>query len=485
MVLAAAVLVAPASGAGRHLSFVNTEPLAHKQWYLTADKSWDFWPELPDLATVKVAVIDSGIDYSHPEFHGRIAAGRSFVPGSWKQDPNGHGTFVAGEIAADPSNGEGIAGIAFNAQLLIAKVVKPDGSVSLSGEVKAIYWAVDHGARVINLSLGGVRDPIDLQQDTYSPLEQKAVQYAYSKGAVLVAAAGNGPESPSTPWAYADYPAALPHVIGVSAIRSGGSVPQYSNRDAAYVDIAAPGDSIFSTIPRNLIDKARIACAGKPYSDCGPYEYRRAIGTSFAAPQVSAAAALLMGQDPTLSPDDVAWLLERSAIDSNVTSGCALCPVGRDIYTGWGRLDVERALTMLAAGNLPPADKYEPNDNAGVWAQHFGPPRAITATLDFWDDQVDVYAITLAKNQELYARLSPAVKADTSLVLWKPGTTETGGLRVPLGNQATRSRAVGAQQWLSFAVPQGGVYYLEVKLLRPVRNPVAYTLAISTRRQAT
>ena len=75
--------------------------------------------------------------------------------------------------------------------------------------------------------------------------------------------------------------------------------------------------------------------------------------------------------------------------------------------------------------------------------------------------------------------------AATSLVLWKPGTTETGGLRVPLANQAARSRPVGAQQWLSFAAPEGGVYYLEVKLVRPVRNPVVYTLAVATRHLAT
>ena len=221
------------------VAFGNTEPLAAQQWYLAQDRAWSYWPEQPPLATVKVAVIDSGIDYGHPEFAGRILGGRSFVGGTWKRDTDGHGTFVAGLIAADPSNGQGIAGLAFNAKLLIAKVVPPDDSgVNLQAEVGAIRWAVGQGAQVINLSLGGQRDPQDLRLDTYSPGERQAIEYAVSKGVVVVAAVGNGTESPSIPWFYADYPAALPHVLGVSALRENGSVPDYSNRDPVYVDVA-------------------------------------------------------------------------------------------------------------------------------------------------------------------------------------------------------------------------------------------------------
>jgi hypothetical protein len=479
LLLALAVALA---GSAQAFAFDNTEPLAAQQWYLTADKAWEGWPTMPQLAPVKVAIVDSGIDYGHPEFVGRIAGGKSFVVGSWKHDVDGHGTFVAGEIAADPANAEGIAGIAFNAQLLIAKVVKPDGTVSLPGEIAAIRWAVDHGARVINLSLGGVRDPVDLQLDTYSSLEQAAVEYAYAKGAVVVAAVGNGQESPANPWRFADYPAALPHVIGVGAVGKQGSVPSFSNRDAAYVDIAAPGVDIVSTLPRNLVDTARPLCTGNPYSGCGPYEFRNAIGTSFAAPQVSAAAALVLGQDPSLRPDQVAWLLERSATDARTATGCSICRARRDSYTGWGLLNVQAALARLTDGTqLPRPDRYEPNDNAGTWARHFGPPRAITATLDYWDDQVDVYAITLRKGARLYTRLTPFTPAQTRLVLWKPGTKDVNGLRLAFENEAARSLAVGTQQRLAFTSLSGGVYYLELKLVHPTRNPVEYTLAVATR----
>jgi len=462
-------------------AFPNTEPLAAQQWYLTADKAWDYWPSMPALAPVKVAIIDSGIDAGHPEFAARIVGGRSFVGGSWRHDSDGHGTFVAGEIAADPTNGVGIAGLAFNARLLIAKVVKPDGSVSLPGEVAAIRWAANNGARVINLSLGGVRDPADPQLDTYSPLEAAAVAYAYGKGAVIVAAVGNGEESPSTPWRYADYPAALPHVIGVSAVGPLGGVPPFSNRDPRFVDIAAPGVDILSTIPRNLVDQSRPNCQGQPYSNCGPFEFRNAIGTSFAAPQVSAAAALLLGVDPKLTPDQVGWLLERTATDANASNGCSECARGRDPFTGWGRLNVDAALTALAAGHLPPPDWGEPNDNAGSAAHRLPLPDTITATLDYWDDPIDVYAVTLHAGERLFGRLTPLNAAQTALILWKPGTTTVTNAERELTDEAARSLVVGVQRRLAYTAPARGVYYVEVELIHETRNPVQYRLALATR----
>ena len=125
--LAAAALVAAAPAA----AFVPTDPLAAKQWYLEQDHAFDAWPTPPTtLAPVKVAVIDSGIDQTLPDFAGRIVAARSFVGGSPFDDTEGHGTFVAGEIAAN-LDGAGIVGMAYTAQLLIAKVVKPDGTIPL------------------------------------------------------------------------------------------------------------------------------------------------------------------------------------------------------------------------------------------------------------------------------------------------------------------------------------------------------------------
>jgi serine protease len=466
-----------AAQTGAASAFPNSEPDAAEQWYLVQDKAWDHWSAPPTLQTVKVAVIDSGIDYGHPDFAGQIAGGKSFVPGSsWKTDANGHGTFVAGLIAASPFNGIGIAGMAFNAKLLIAKVVQPNGDVSAAAEASAIDWAVREGARVINLSLGGIRDPEDAQIDSFSALERDAIEYAYSKGAVIVAAVGNSTQAAQTPWPFADYPAALPNVIGVAALQQDGSVPDWSNRDPRYVDIAAPGAGIFSTIPRNLVDPSQPSCAGQPYSNCGPSELSNAIGTSFAAPQVSAAAALLLGTDPALAPDQVIWLLERSAHDMNPSDGCLACRVGRDALTGWGRLDVAAALSDLENRiRLPPPDTYEPNDNAGSQAYLLSAPTTVTDSLDYWDDPIDVYALRLQAGQRLYARLTAAGKPRIVLELWGPGTTD---LTAPAARPLARSTTVGAEQRLSFQAPATGTYDIAASVSSPTRERAVYRLAI-------
>jgi Subtilase family len=263
----------------------------------------------------------------------------------------------------------------------------------------------------------------------------------------------------------------------VSAIRQDGSVPAYSNRDAIFVDMAAPGDNIFSTIPLSL---TTAGCADGPYSDCGPPEFRDAIGTSFAAPQVSAAAALILGQDPALKPDQVSWLLERSAADESAANGCPQCPPGRDAYTGWGRLDIQAALTDLTTGTpLPPPDLYEPNDDAGALAHALPPlPRTISATLDYWDDQIDVYRVVLKKGQRLFARLTPQEVAATRLALWRPGTQRVEGLDVDLTTRLVQSTRAGVQERLAYTARVSGTYYLEAKLIAPARDSVVYRLSL-------
>ena len=308
----------------RRVAFSPNDTLAPKQWYLQQDHAFDFWADAPLLPPVKVAVVDSGIDVTHPELATRVLASRTFVGGT-VADVQGHGTFIAGEIAAATNNAEGIAGIAFPAQLLVAKVVRSDGTISLEAEAKAIRWAADSGASVVNLSIGGLRDPKNLSRDTFSRLEAAAVQYAVAKGALVVAAVGNSDQAPASPWPYASYPAALPHVIGVSSIGRDNSVSGFSDRDAIYNDVAAPGEDIFSTLPRALT-RDNASCLDQGYSDCGPDDYRHARGTSFAAPQVSAAAALVLAQSPTLRPAQAGALLERSAADLSATNGCACAP---------------------------------------------------------------------------------------------------------------------------------------------------------------
>jgi subtilisin family serine protease len=463
VVACAAALVATPTA----LAFTPTDPLAARQWYLDFDHAFDIWPQPPVLAPVRVAIVDSGIDGGHPDLQSKVVAARSFVGGNPLVDEQGHGTFVAGEIAAAMNNGQGIAGIAFTAELLVAKVVRPDGSISLDAEAEAIRWAADMGARVINLSIGGVRDPADKSQDTFSQEEADAVKYAVSKNVLVVAAVGNSDQAPASPWPYASYPSALPHVLGVGAIARDGSIPDFSDRDPIFVDLVAPGEDLISTFPRELT-AVRPACPDQGYSDCGPDEYRFAEGTSFAAPQVAAAAALLFAVRPDLRAEQAEALLEHTAQDVNATDGCRECPLLRDSLSGWGRLDIASALIALQEGPLPPVDTREPNDNAGDEAAPvYGAAGLLNASLDYWDDPVDVYKLKLRRGQLLQASTTGSANLTALMTLWLPGTTRV-DLRAPaaLKLRAAVSAGTGLTQSLSVRAKQTGWYYLEVRAPR-------------------
>jgi Subtilase family len=451
--------------ATRRLALTPTDPFVSRQWYLTQSRFYESWLTYPAFETIPVAVIDSGWDPSHPELQGRVIDDKSFVGGS-AIDTLGHGTFVSGLIAARVDNGIGIAGLAPSAQLLVAKVVTKNRSIPVAAEAKAIRWAVEHGARVINMSLGGLRDPLDPERDTFSRLEADAVAYAVENGVVVVAAVGNDDQAPTSPWSYASYPAALPHVLGVSAVAQSGAVPRFSNRDRIFNDIAAPGDQILSTFPRPLTSRFP-ACSEQGYSSCGPDEYREAQGTSFAAPQVSAAAAILLSLRPRLRPEQVTAILEQSAADVEPESGCGECAEGRDPLSGWGRLDVAAAIAALSKP-LPVRDELEPNDDAGPRsARVYGSNRRVLATADFWNDQDDVYAVRLRKGRRVYVGLtSTDPSADLNLALWKTGTRSIEDVRSYRLRLKTSARA-GGREYFSYRAPASGDYYVQVRMSSP------------------
>jgi hypothetical protein len=453
--------------ASRRLAFSPNDPLAIRQWYLGRTHAFDAWPQVPTLQTVRVAVLDSGVDFTHPELENQIVDGRRFVSSSWESDTNGHGTFVAGEIAAALNNGQGIAGIGFPVELLIAKIVRSDGTISPDAEARAIHWAVDHDARIINMSFGGVRDPHDPSQDTYSQVEAAAVQYAVSKGVLVVAAVGNADGAPTEPWGYAGYPAALPHVLGVSSVARDGTVPTFSNRDVRYDDIAAPGEAILSTLPRSLTSMSRPGCVLLGYSDCGPIEFRRGEGTSFSAPLVSAGAALLFATDPALRADQAANLLTRFAVDATPDTGCVRCITGRDSLTGWGVLDIGSAVRQLD-NPLPEGDRYEINDQVVNAAELWGRRgQRIRATIDYWDDRQDVYKVRLRAGQRLVAKLRGPAGTDMNLFLWKPGTTTVRSAVADQRFLAGQSKSPGSKEKIRVTVKQSGWYYLVVRSATP------------------
>lgn len=463
----------------RRVAFAPTDPLAPRQWYATANRAYDAWPTPPSLAPVRVAVIDSGVDLGHPELERRIVGAKSFVGGT-AQDTRGHGTIVAGIIAAELDNQTGIAGLAPAAELLVAKVVAPGGTISVEAEAKAIRWAVDRGARIVNISLGGLRDPRSPDRDTFSLLEQEAVAYAVRKGVLVVAAVGNADQAPDTPWRFASYPAALPHVLGVSAVTRSGASPSFSNRDAVYNDVAAPGEDILSTFPRALTQERR-ECVEQGYTPCASADFRPPDGTSFAAPQVTAIAANLLGVRPRLRPEQVATTVERTAVDAQPLTGCKKCPLGRDEYTGWGTVDGTAAVEALRAP-LPARDDLEPNDDAGDEAYRlYFPPgekaRFVKASADYWDDQDDLYAVYLRRGERLYASLVPGQRSAMVLALWRPDAVSVRDLarqhlRVRLSN------GPGRRERLGWKAEEPGWHFLQARLTEPAAVPISYRLAV-------
>ena len=241
-----------------------TDPLRPRQWGLTAVHAELAWSIGTGSGAV-VAVIDSGVDGSHPDLTAGMVSGKNTrndrgdysAPDS---DNNGHGTHVAGIIAARANNGKGIAGVAPEAQIMPVKVLDADGSGWMADVIEGIVWAADHGADVINMSLGGPD----------ADFSAAAVQYAQSRGVVVVAAAGNEGST------QAMYPAALPGVVSVSALDDSGAVDNYSNTGES-IDIAAPGRR-----------------SSRRY----PVGYQSMSGTSMAAPHVAGVAALIRGYAP-------------------------------------------------------------------------------------------------------------------------------------------------------------------------------------------
>jgi len=466
---AALALIVP-SGAK---AFSPNDPLASRQWYLAQDKTFDAFDLLPLLPFVRVGVIDSGAELSHPELRDRVVAARSFV-GGHPDDIQGHGTFVAGEIAAAIDNGRGIAGLAPSARLLIAKVVRNDGSVSPQAEAQAIRWVVARGARVINVSLAGARDPQDGKNSGFSAVEQRAVDFATARGALVVASVGNNPYPEAGAWHFAGYPAALPHVLGVGSFARDGDVSTFSNRDDLYVDLAAPGEDMFSLLPRSMTLK-NPGCVDQGYSSCGPKDYRHASGTSFSAAQASAAAAMLFALRPSLRPDQVSRILERSSDPASPANGCSECLAGRDAATGWGRLDFAAAIKDLRTGPLPVRDRFEPNDDIPLGKTLRKRSQRMRATVDYWDDPTDVYRIHLRRGQRVRVVAQAGLDVDLSLALWKPR------LRTLVGasSSARLRRSVhpaGFPERIVYRATKAGWYSLQVIATKPGSGSYALTV---------
>lgn len=292
-------------------------PSSSKQYGHRAIQLPAAWDATMGDPSVVVAVIDSGVDLDHPDLRDRLVPGISFIPGSkGPSDDHGHGTHVAGIIAGSGNNGQGILGVAPRCRLMPIKVLDQKGEGNTSDIVSGIVYAAEHGARILNLSLGGIGGGKALET---------AIVYAQRKGCVVVAAMGNEGANAQ------DYPASYPGVIAVGAVDDRDHVAEYSNF-GRWISVVAPGTDIYSTMPTyhvTLDDE-------DPGADL---RYGTLSGTSMATPYVAGVVALLCSARPGLTSSAIKSLLERSADD--------LGKSGYDVYHGFGRINAARALKLL------------------------------------------------------------------------------------------------------------------------------------------
>jgi subtilisin family serine protease len=274
------------------------------------------WDETEGSSDTVIAIIDSGIDFGHPDLKNKIVSrGHDFSNNDDDAtDDNGHGTFVAGVAAAETDNDEGIAGVAWNCLILPVKVTDAEGLAFYSDVIDGILWAADNGADVINLSLGS-----DAADDSL----RDALAYAHGKGVVIAASAGNDATTVFYPAAYDAY------CLAIAATDYNDERPSWSCF-GPQVDVAAPGVWVLGAFPTYMTDLTQYL----------PYAF--GTGTSASSPHVAGLAALLKGLKPWLSVDDIMNVIRFSSDDVNSGDHS-----GKDDFVGYGRINMEKALVPI------------------------------------------------------------------------------------------------------------------------------------------
>jgi len=306
--------------------------IAAAEWQFDATRSNLVPPSVEQAAAgLTIAVVDTGADVAAPAIAAKAPITHNAVTGnSTVSDATGHGTFVASLAAGSVTNGSALSGFGGDAKLMIVQANRGANAFDDVDEAAGITWAVDNGAKIINLSIGGAET---------SQVERDAIQYAISHGVLLVIAGGNSGQSGNVP----SYPAALvgTHGLAVASSTATGKRAAFSTV-APYVSLAAPGVHVLgattSVASTSVYPRAKFT--GQP----GLYAY--GSGTSYSAPQVSGAAALVWAADPSLTPDGVAQILEQTATGGGSWNG----------KTGYGVLDVAAAVARALGLAASPAN---------------------------------------------------------------------------------------------------------------------------------
>jgi subtilisin family serine protease len=331
------------------LSTTPNDTLYSSEWHLGKIATPLAWDLTQGNSSVIVAVVDTGVDGSHPDLVNKTIPGyNAYNNNSDTSDVYGHGTMIAGIIGAESNNGLGVSSIAWLNPIMPIRITDPSLIVYYSIVANGITWAADHGAKVINASISGV---------AASSTVISAASYAMNKGAVVVAAAGNCGCFDATP--------ETPYIVSVSATDGSDNLASFSSQ-GNYVDVAAPGVSIYTT-----------TLGGG---------YGAPSGTSVASPVVAGVVALMMSANPSLTPAKIVSMLEANADD--------LGPAGYDTAYGYGRINAYRAVAA-AASNTPSPDTTapvasitSPTNGASVSA---GISVAVSASDNVGVSRVDLY----------------------------------------------------------------------------------------------
>ncbi len=341
------------------------DPHFLSQWALPKIAAPAAWDIVTGTESIKIAIIDSGIDSGHPDLAAKIVPGYDYIDrDSTPNDQNGHGTHVAGIAAAVTNNSVGVAGTAWGAQIMPLRALNAEGKGTSEDIALAIGWAELNGAKIVNLSLGG---------PSSSPTLQNAITHAHNSGILVIAAMGNA----GTNAAY--YPAAYTNVMAVAATDIDDVRAAYSNY-GTHCDIAAPGGTMMyyhqtsgirSTMPTYDV---YMTTSESYYKN---YDY--VVGTSQATPFVSGLAALIWSINPSLTPDQVQQVIQTTAVDLGTT--------GWDQYYGWGRINAQAAIEsqiVLPAPALYPISN--PDVDGTYWVDWSDVPYATSYTLEEADN---------------------------------------------------------------------------------------------------
>ncbi len=334
-----------------HAFAITTDPFLttdssniDRQWYLAKTHILEAWDYSKGSSSVTVAIVDTGIRATHIELNdGRVIAGYNVLTNqsifaNTNSDDNGHGTAVAGVIAAIPNNAKGIAGINWDIKLMPVKALAADGTGDLAAVAAGIVWATDHGANIINLSLGGAGFAADQAL-------ANAVSYAYNRNVLIVAAAGNdlaehGLNMDTSPV----YPVCADNgqnmVLGVAATNSNDQKAAFSNYGHNCVDISAPGERIITTafLPNDPSDNNLIYGSG----------------TSLATPVVAGVAALLKAANPNLTNIDLQNILKRTSDPVDALNQTSCLGGSCNGFLGSGRINAYTAIAphLVINGSL-------------------------------------------------------------------------------------------------------------------------------------